>query len=146
MYDHLDYIKVTPQTAMAHLGSETHPKGYQQFEAIGYNRGADAKPQTADDVELGPVDVTWSVEEFYATLGDDDKSFVGHLTPTALFIPASDGPNPERRLMRDNYGDVWVVATSKTDKDRFGKPISGKAYLVVTVPTFMKWDQPEVNP
>ena len=70
VYDRLDYIKVTPQTALAHLGSETHPKGYQQFEAIGYNRGADGKSQTADDVELGPVDVTWSVEEFYAIFGD----------------------------------------------------------------------------
>jgi quinohemoprotein amine dehydrogenase len=146
VYDRLDYIKVTPQTALAHLGSETHPKGYQQFEAIGYNRGADGKPQTDDDVELGPVDVTWSVEEFYAIFGDDDKGFVGNLSPTALFTPASDGPNPERKFMRNNYGDVWVVATSKTDKDSFGKPVAGKAYLVVTVPTYMKWDQPEVNP
>jgi len=146
VYDHVDYIKVTPQTALAHLGSETHPKGLQQFEAIGYNRGADGKPQTADDVELGPVDVTWSVEEFYSTFGDDDKGFVGRLSPTALFIPASDGPNPERKFMRNNYGDVWVVATSKTEKDPLGKPIVGKAYLVVTVPTYMKWDQPEVNP
>jgi len=146
VYDHLDYIKVTPQTALAHLGSQTHPKGYQQFEAIGYNRGADGKPQTEDDIELGPVDVTWSVEEFYAIFGDDDKGFVGHLSPTALFTPASDGPNPERKFMRNNYGDVWVVATSKTEKDHFGKPIVGKSYLVVTVPTYMKWDQPEVNP
>jgi quinohemoprotein amine dehydrogenase len=48
--------------------------------------------------------------------------------------------------MRNNYGDVWVVASSKTEKDQFGKPVTGKAYLVVTVPTYMKWDQPEVNP
>jgi quinohemoprotein amine dehydrogenase len=146
VYDRLDYIKVTPQTALAHLGSETHPKGYQQFEAIGYNRGADGKAQTADDVELGPVDVTWSVEEFYATFGDDDKDHVGRLSPSALFIPASDGPNPERKFMRNNYGDVWVVATSKTEKDRLGKSIVGKAYLVVAVPTYVKYDQPEVYP
>jgi quinohemoprotein amine dehydrogenase len=146
VYDHVDYIKVTPQTPLAHLGSETHPKGYQQFEAIGYNRGADGKPETADDVDLGPVDVNWSVEEFYSVFGDDDKGFVGRLSPTALFVPASDGPNPERKFMRNNYGDVWVVATSKTEKDALGKPIMGKAYLVVTVPTYMKWDQPEVNP
>ena len=146
VYDRIDYIKVTPQTALAHLGSETHPKGYQQFDAIGYNRGADGKPQTPDDVELGPVEVDWSVEEFYAVFGDDDKGFVGRLTPTALFIPASDGPNPERKFMRNNYGDVWVVATSKTEKDELGRPVVGKSYLVVTVPNYMKWDQPEVNP
>ena len=88
VYDKVDYIKVTPESALARLGSETHPKGYQQFEAIAYQRGADGKPHTADDVELGPVDVTWSVEEFYAVYGDDDKEFVGSLSPTGFFTPA----------------------------------------------------------
>jgi quinohemoprotein amine dehydrogenase len=145
VFDRVDYIKVTPEAALAHLGSLTHPKGYQQFEAIGYNRGADGKSHTADDVELGPIDVTWSVEEFQSVYGDDDKGFVGHLSPTALFTPASDGPNPERKFSRNNYGNVWVVATSKTQKEKDGRPMTGKAYLVVTVPTYIKWDQPEVE-
>ena len=34
VYDRIDYIKVTPDSALAHLGSEKHPKGYQQFEAV----------------------------------------------------------------------------------------------------------------
>ena len=54
VYDRIDYIKVMPDSALARLGSETHPKGYQQFEAVAYQRGADGKPHTADDVELGP--------------------------------------------------------------------------------------------
>jgi quinohemoprotein amine dehydrogenase len=145
VYDRVDYIKVTPGAGLAHLGSDVHPKGYQQFEAIAYNRGADGKAHTADDVELGPIDVDWSEEEFQAVYGDDDKGFVGHLSPTALFTPASDGPNPERKFMRNNYGDVWVVATSKTEKEKDGRPMTGKAYLVVTVPTYIKWDQPEVE-
>jgi len=145
VYDRIDYIKVTPETALAHLGSETHPKGYQQFEAVAYNRGADGKAHTADDVDLGPIDVTWSVEEFQSVYGDDDKGFVGQLSPTALFDPASDGPNPERKFSRNNYGNVWVVATSKTEKEKDGRPMTGKSYLVVTVPTYIKWDQPEVE-
>ncbi len=145
VYDRVDYIKVSPDTSLARLGSETHPKGYQQFEAIGYQRGADGKPHTADDVELGPMEVDWAVEEFMAVYGDDDKSFVGHLSPTALFTPASDGPNPERKFGRNNYGDVWVVATSKTEKDKEGKPLSGRSYLIVSVPTYIRWDQPEVG-
>jgi quinohemoprotein amine dehydrogenase len=145
VYDRVDYIKVIPESVLARLGSPTHPKGYQQFEAIGYQRGADGKPHTADDVELGPVDVTWSVQEFYAVYGDDDKDFVGTLSPTGLFTPASDGPNPKRKFMRNNYGDVWVVATSKIDKGADGKPLVGKSYLVVTVPLYMNWDQPEVG-
>ncbi|HTW65950.1 MAG TPA: quinohemoprotein amine dehydrogenase subunit alpha [Bryobacteraceae bacterium] len=145
VYDHIDYIKVTPEAALAHLGSDVHPKGFQQFDAIAYNRGADGKSHTADDVELGPIDVTWSVEEFQSVFGDDDKGFVGHLSPSGLFTPASDGPNPERKFSRNNYGNVWVVATSKTEKEKDGRPMTGKAYLVVAVPTYIKWDQPEVE-
>ena len=145
VYDRIDYVKVTPDSALAHLGSEKHPKGFQQFEAVAYNRGADGKLHTADDVELGPIDVNWSVEEFYSTYGDDDREFVGSLSNTGLFTPASDGPNPQRRFSRNNYGDVWVVATAKNEKDKDGKPLVGKSYLVVTVPTYIKWDQPEVG-
>jgi quinohemoprotein amine dehydrogenase len=145
VYDKVDYIRVTPDTSLAHLGSDVHPKGYQQFEAIGYQRGADGKAHTADDIELGPVDVSWSVEEFMAVYGDDDKNYVGKLSSTALFTPNTDGPNPERKFSRNNYGDVWVVATAGKEKDKDGKPLTGKSYLVVTVPTYIKWDQPEVN-
>jgi quinohemoprotein amine dehydrogenase len=145
IYDRIDYIKVLPETALARLGSDVHPKGYQQFEAVACHRGADGKLHTADDFELGPIDVEWSVEEFMSVYGDDDKNFVGHLSPTAFFTPASDGPNPERKFGRNNYGDVWVVATAKNEKDKDGKPLSGRSYLVVTVPTYIRWDQPEVE-
>lgn len=145
VYDRVDYIKVTPEAGLGHLGSDVHPKGYQQFEAIAFSRGADGKQHTADDVDLGPIDVTWSVEEFQSVFGDDDKGFIGQLSPNALFTPASDGPNPERKFSRNNYGDVWVVATSKTEKEKDGRPMTGKGYLVVTVPTYIKWDQPEVE-
>jgi quinohemoprotein amine dehydrogenase len=145
VYDRIDYIKVIPETPLAHLGSDAHPKGYQQFEAIGYQRGADGIPHTADDVELGPVDVAWSIEEFYSSYGDNDKDFVGALSPEGLFTPASDGANPNRKYSRNNTGDVWVVATAKNEKDQRGKPLVGKSYLVVTVPLYIQFDQPEVG-
>jgi quinohemoprotein amine dehydrogenase len=145
VYDRIDYIKVVPDSALARLGSERHPKGFQQFEAIAYQRGADGKPHTDDDVELGPIDVNWSVEEFYSTYGDDDKEFVGSLSATGFFTPASDGPNPQRKFSRNNYGDIWVVASAKDEKDKAGHPLVGKSYLVVTVPEYMIWDQPEVS-
>ena len=143
VYDRVDYIKVTPDSALARLGSEKHPKGYQQFEAVGYQH-VDGTTNTAD-VELGPLDVKWSVEEFYSVDNDDDKEFVGSLSGTGFFTPASDGPNPQRKFSRNNYGDIWVVATAKDLKDKDGKPLSGKSYLVVTVPAYMQWDQPEVG-
>jgi quinohemoprotein amine dehydrogenase len=145
VYDKVDYIRVSPESALARLGTDHHPKGFQQFEAIGYQRGEDGKLHTADDVELGPVDVTWSMEEFIAAYGDDDKNFVGTLSPTGLFKPSADGPNPKRQFSRNNYGDVWIVATAKSDKGKDGRPLVGKSYLVVTVPQYMQWDQPEVG-
>ncbi len=90
VYDRIDYIKVLPATPIARLGGAAQrPKGYQQFEVMAYNRGADNKPNTADDVELGPIDVSWSVEEFYETFGDDDKEYVGTLSTTGLFTPSA---------------------------------------------------------
>jgi quinohemoprotein amine dehydrogenase len=145
VYDTIDYVKVMPEAALARLGGTTHPKGFQQFEAIGYHRGADNKPHTPDDVSLGPLEVVWSVEEFFSTYGDDDKEFVGTITPSGLFLPALEGPNPQRQFSRNNYGDVWVVATSK-EKDKNGRAISGRAHLVVTIPLYVRWDQPEVAP
>ena len=144
VYDKIDYLKVGPEAALARLGGGSHPKGYQQFEAIAYNRGADNKPNTPDDVNLGAVDVEWSVEEFFAVFGDDDKDFVGTLSPTGLFTPAIEGPNPKRKFNRNNYGDVWVVGTLKSETDKDGKPMSGRAHLVVTIPLYVRWDQPEV--
>jgi quinohemoprotein amine dehydrogenase len=148
VYDKVDYIKVTPEAALARLGGDekdVHPRGYQQLEAIGYQRGEDGKLHTADDLELGPIEVNWSVEEFYASFGDDDKEFVGSLSNSGLFTPSIDGPNPQRKFSRNNYGDVWIVGTAKNDKDKDGKPLVGKSYLVVSVPTYIKWDQPEVS-
>jgi quinohemoprotein amine dehydrogenase len=145
VYDRVDYIKVLPEASLARLGSDVHPKGYEQFDAVAYQRGADDKMHTADDVELGHIDVTWSVEEYLSVYGDDDKDFVGTLSPTGLFTPALDGPNPKRKFSRNNYGDVWVVATAKNEKDKEGKPLTGRSYLVVTVPMYIHWDQPEVT-
>ncbi|HEX7853417.1 MAG TPA: quinohemoprotein amine dehydrogenase subunit alpha [Sphingobium sp.] len=145
IYRKVDYLKVTPETTLARLGGIKFPKGYQQFDAIGYSNGPDGKPNTPDDVSVGPIDANWSVQEFSTVFYDDDKSFVGTLSPAALFTPNVEGPNPQRRFGRNNYGEVWVVATAKTEKDPFGKPLTARSYLVVTVPMYKRIDQPEVS-
>ena len=143
VYDRIDYLKVSPQTPLSHLGGEPHAKGYCQFEAIAYSNGPDGKPDTADDIELGPVNAKWKLEEFVATVGDDDVDFVGTLDPNSgLFTPALDGPNPKRKFGRNNYGDVWAVATFKPAGA--DQPLTGRSYLVVAIPQYMQWDQPEV--
>lgn len=145
VYDKVDYIKVNPDAGMARVGGIKFPKQYQQFEAIAFNGGPDGKPQTADDVSLGMVDVEWSIDEFPATFEDDDKDFVGGIDRAGLFTPNLDGPNPKRRKGVNNYGDVWVVAAYKPkEAAKDAQPLKAKSHLVVTVPLYIRWDQPEV--
>ena len=144
VYDHMDFVKVIPVTSLSHLGSTTHPKGYAQFETVAYSNGPDGKPDTADDINLGPVPATYKLEEFVASYGDDDTHFVGSVdAKTGLFTPASDGPDPKRVSMRNNYGDVWVTGTYTPPGA--STPLVGRSYMIVAVPTYQNWDQPEVG-
>ena len=127
VYDRVDYIKVTPETSMARLGGDVHPKGYQQLEAVGYQRGADGKPHTADDVELGPDGSDLVGGRVLRGLRRRRQGVCRHpRTRNGLFTPALDGPNPQRKFRRNNYGDVWAVATAKNEKDKDGKPLVGQ--------------------
>ena len=127
IYDRVDYVKVTPESSLATFGSQTYSRGFQQFEAIGYQRGPDGRPHTADDLELGPVQVAWSMEVFYE-VDPNKQDRVGTVSATGFFTPAAANPG-------NNY-DVWIIATAKTEKGKDGKPLVGKGYLVVTVPTY----------
>lgn len=127
VYDRVDYIKIVPESAVVQFGDEARSRSYQQFEAIGWQRGADGISHTADDVELGPIDVTWSIEEFSWAPGGS-KPEVGVLSPTGLFLPATVSP-------KNNY-DLWMVATARNDKDSRDRPLVGKSYLVVSVPEY----------
>ena len=127
IYDRVDYVKVTPESSLATFGSQTYSRGFQQFEAIGYQRGPDGRPHTADDLELGPVQVAWSMEVFYE-VDQNKQDRVGTVSATGFFTPAAANPGT-------NY-DVWIIATAKTEKGKDGKPLVGKGYLVVTVPTY----------
>jgi len=134
VYDRIDAIKVVPVSGMARVGGVVFPKQLQQFEAIAINNGPDGKPDTADDLNLGIVDVKWTLEEYPATFNDDDTQFVGTINEQGLFTPNVDGPNPKRSGNRNNVGDVWVVAEYLGSK-----PIRGRAHLLVTVPIYMNW-------
>jgi len=146
VYDTIDFIKVLPQAGLARVGGANFPKQFQQFEAVAVANGPDGKPNTKDDVELGLVDTTWSIEEYTATYDDDDKDFVGTIdAATGLFTPNIDGPNPRRRNHANNYGDVWVVASYQPPGASAAKAMKARAHLLVTVPLYIKWDQPEVG-
>ena len=151
VYNTIDYIKVRPQAGIARLGGAAQfPKGFQQFEAIAYAKGPDGKADTKDDVELGLIDAYWTVEEYTATFNDDDKEFVGDINAeTGLFTPNVDGPNPKRRHNANNYGDVWVVASYPRslamNRGSNVRSVKGRAHLLVTVPAYILFEQPEVG-
>jgi quinohemoprotein amine dehydrogenase len=126
IYDRVDYLKVVPDSSLAAFGNQTYPRGFQQFEAIAYHRGADGKRRTADDVALGPVPAVWSMKTFYE-IDQNKQDHVGTLTQGGFFTPAATNPGA-------NY-DVWIIATA-ADAGADATPLVGKSYLVVTVPTY----------
>jgi quinohemoprotein amine dehydrogenase len=138
VYDKIDRIKVTPEAGMARTGGANFPKQYQQFDVVAVNNGPDGRANTADDIELGPVPVTWSLEEYGVTYRDDDVQFVGAIDRNGLFTPNVDGPNPQRSANRNNIGDVWVVATWQPP-GAGARPVKARGHLVVTVPLYAMW-------
>jgi quinohemoprotein amine dehydrogenase len=143
VYEKVDYLKVTPGWGMARVGGVMYPKMLARFEAIAWSHGPDGKPDTRDDIDLGLVDATWSIEEYTATFDDDDVKFVGEIERSrGVFTPAVDGPNPKRSGNRNNVGDVWIVAAYRPDG---GDPLRARAHLVVTVPLYMRWDFFTIN-
>ncbi len=141
VYDQIHSIRVNPEWGMARLGGARMPRGYVQFEARAYHDGTDGRTGTDDDVDLGIVDATWSLEEYSATFDDDDIDFVGEIdAQTGFFTPAEDGPNPERSGNRNNVGDVWVVADFSPPGGQMDRSLSARAHLISTVPLYMRWD------
>ena len=106
VFDMVHRVGVTPQAGMARVGGIRFPKQYQQFEARAFHDGPDGESDTDDDLDLGVVDVTWALEEYAATFGDDDIRYVGAIDGQGRFTPALDGPNVERSGNRNNVGDV----------------------------------------
>jgi len=72
VYEGVDRSRVAPGAGMGRLGGGAFPKGFAQFEATAFSDGPDGKPETDDDLNLGFVDVDWSMEEYSAIFDDDD--------------------------------------------------------------------------
>ncbi len=136
VYKTVDYIRLSPEHGFARPGGGRAPKIFQQFEVDGYTNGADGKKGTADDVKLGRITpVTWQLEEYVKRNNDDDVKFVGTLDQAGLFTPALDGPNPDRRMLEGNVGDVWVEAWYQPTNAK--RSIGARAHLLVMPPRFL---------
>ena len=141
VYDGIHRLEVTPATGLARVGGIVFPKQYEYFEARAWHNGPDGEPGTDDDLDLGMIDVDWSLEEYAVTYDDDDTAFVGMIDAHGVFEPAVDGPNPERSGERNNVGDVWVVATLVAEPVggiALERPLRARAHLLVTVPSYIR--------
>ncbi|MBL4767416.1 MAG: quinohemoprotein amine dehydrogenase subunit alpha [Rhodobacteraceae bacterium] len=140
IYAQVDYLKVTPEYGISRVGGGGGPipKVKAQFEAVGYSFGPDGKQDTADDLLLGRVPVTWIVDNYNAAAAAmQDAKYAGHITAEGTFIPAVAGPNPERKYGTNNAGDLKIIATYQ-DGDR---TVSAEAHLIATV---QRWNNPPI--
>lgn len=133
LYEQIERLEVLPEFGLARIGDgEDAYKQSVQFEAIGYTTGEDGQ-----ELPVGPVDVTWGLEEYYTfDIEDDDIEFVGTIdSKTGLFTPAASGPNPERFWSTNNVGNVTVVAVYQDPVT--GEEVKGSTFLIVSLPNYL---------
>jgi quinohemoprotein amine dehydrogenase len=131
LYKTVDYISISPERGYGRPGGSRGPKVAEQFEASAFTHGSDGKPVNIGRV--GPL--TWDVAERVSRIGDDDVLYVGKVNKYGTFIPATDGPNPEREHSESNVGDVWVEAWYQPDPS---KPAMGaRAFMLLMPPKFV---------
>lgn len=141
LYDQIAQVKVVPEFAVARVGGNggSTPKVEARFEAEAWAAGQDGKIGTDDDYRIGLVPATWSVEPFNEVAkADEDVKFAGNMdSATGVFTPAGAGPNPERRMMTNNAGNLTVKAEVK-DGD---KTLDAEGHMIVTV---QRWNNPPI--
>jgi quinohemoprotein amine dehydrogenase len=135
VYDTVDYIRVFPEQALARVGGERWPKKLTQFEARAFSKIPPGTGSASEDLDLGPVKVTWRVSEAASSIEDNDIKYVGNIDANGLFTPAAEGPNPERFRSTNNAGDIWVEA-EYTPEMPGGRTLTAKAYLVISLPRY----------
>ncbi len=136
-YRSIGALRVEPAFGIARVGGGPIAAVPAQFEAVGLLPGPDGAAGTSDDVEIGRIDATWSLEGFDALAEEmDDVSFAGTLDDRGRFTPAEAGPNPARRFQTNNVGRLRVVAALGDDGPR------ATAELVVTV---QRWVDPIIR-
>ncbi len=138
VYKQFDSVRVEPEYGVARLGGGTIPAVTAQFEAVAYLNGPDGLPGTADDIRLGYVDASWSVDNHdEKARAEQDVKYAGVMETQGLFVPAVAGPNPARKG-RSNVGDLSVNAT--VAEGNGSKRAS--AHLVVSV---QAWNKPPLR-
>lgn len=141
VYDRIAQLKVVPEFAVARIGGNgsSTPKVSARFEAEAWAAGPDGKAGTEDDYRIGMMPASWAVAPFNETAAaDGDVRFSGRMNAeTGVFTPAAAGPNPERRMMTNNAGNLKVQARVE-DGDQ---TLDAEGQLIVTV---QRWNNPPI--
>ncbi|MBR9829746.1 MAG: quinohemoprotein amine dehydrogenase subunit alpha [Oceanospirillales bacterium] len=141
VYDRIAAVKVVPEFAVARIGGNgsSTPKVEARFEAEAWAAGPDGKPGTDDDYRIGMVPANWAVAPFNEVAdADGDVRFSGQMNAnTGVFTPAAAGPNPQRRMMTNNAGNLKVQATVQDG----AQTLSAEGQMIVTV---QRWNNPPI--
>ncbi|GAA0700296.1 hypothetical protein GCM10009104_31540 [Marinobacterium maritimum] len=141
IYDRIADVKVVPEFAVARIGGNgsSTPRVEARFEAEAWAAGPDGKDGTADDYRVGMMPATWSVAPFDDVAeADRDVHFTGRMNAsTGVFTPAAAGPNPERRMMTNNAGNLKVQASVQDGAETH----SAEGQMIVTV---QRWNNPPI--
>lgn len=135
-FDGVDRISIVPDVSIARIGGNGGPipKVPAQFVAMGWANGPDAEAGTDDDLPLGVVPVSWSVDNWdEAAAAIEDAKYAGSIDQTGLFTPGDAGPNPERFMGTNNTGNLKVIATY----EGAAEPLTAEAHLYATVQRFV---------
>lgn len=136
LFDRLDRIAVVPEVTYSRVGGNGGPipKVPAQFEAMGWLNGPDGQAATPDDIAVGYFPASWSTEDFdEAAAAMQDSKYSGAIDGAGLFTPGDAGPNPERPMMANNAGKLWVVAKVEDG----GETLEARATLFATVQRFV---------
>jgi quinohemoprotein amine dehydrogenase len=131
VYDKVEQVKVVPAFSIARIGENggSTPKVQGRFEAEAWGKDASGQP-----LRIGYLPATWKVEPFNErAIEDEDVKFAGAMQPDGVFMPAGAGPNPERKMMTNNAGNLKVIAQLEDGGQQ------GEGHLIVTV---QRWNNP----
>ncbi|MCY1365298.1 quinohemoprotein amine dehydrogenase, alpha subunit [compost metagenome] len=131
VYKEIAEVKVVPEFSIARVGENggSTPKVQGRFEAEAWGKGADGQPY-----RIGYLPAKWSVEPFdERAKEDEDVKFAGVMQKDGVFVPGAAGPNPERKMMTNNAGNLKVIAQLEEGGQK------GEGHLIVTV---QRWNNP----
>ncbi|MEG1626425.1 quinohemoprotein amine dehydrogenase subunit alpha [Pseudomonas sp.] len=131
VYKDIAEVKVVPAYSIARVGENggSTPKVQGRFEAEAWGKGTDGELY-----RIGYLPAKWTVEPFNEQAREDeDVKFAGTMQDDGVFVPGLAGPNPQRKMMTNNAGNLKVIAQLEEGG------MKGEGHLIVTV---QRWNNP----